>query len=140
MPAVCYEGPVGYGLSAVGRLTGFMRFLVDECTGPAVAAWLRRHDHDVFSVYEQARGLDDAQVIQMALDEGRILITNDKDFGEKVFRDRRPHRGVILLRLEDERATSKIAALSHLLRQYPERIQGAFVVVSEHRVKFAKPT
>ena len=117
-----------------------MRFLVDECTGPAVAAWLRRHDHDVFSVYEQARGLDDAQVIQMALDEGRILITNDKDFGEKVFRDRRPHRGVILLRLEDERAASKIAALSHLLRQYPERIQGAFVVVSEHRVKFAKPT
>ena len=81
-----------------------MRFLVDECTGPAVAAWLRRHDHEVFSVYEQARGLEDDQVIQMAVDEDRILVTNDKDIGAKVFRDRRPHRGVILLRLEDDRA------------------------------------
>src|SRR5579872_1322935 len=27
-----------------------MRFLVDECTGPAVAAWLRTEGHDVFSV------------------------------------------------------------------------------------------
>lgn len=35
-----------------------MRFLVDECTGPAVAHWLREHGHDVFSVYEEARGID----------------------------------------------------------------------------------
>jgi hypothetical protein len=33
-----------------------MRFLVDECTGPAVASWLRQQNHEVFSVYEQARG------------------------------------------------------------------------------------
>ncbi len=72
-----------------------MRFLVDECTGPAVAAWFRRQDHDVFSVYEQARGLSDDGIIQMALDQNRILITNDKDFGAKVFRDGRLHRGVV---------------------------------------------
>jgi hypothetical protein len=34
-----------------------MRFLVDECTGPSVARWLREQGYDVFSVYEQARGL-----------------------------------------------------------------------------------
>ena len=33
-----------------------MRFLVDECTGPAVARWLRQQGYEVFSVYEQARG------------------------------------------------------------------------------------
>ena len=32
-----------------------MRFLVDECTGPAVARWLRDQSHQVFSVYEEAR-------------------------------------------------------------------------------------
>ena len=36
-----------------------MRFLVDECTGPAVAAWLSDHSHEVFSVFEEARGMDD---------------------------------------------------------------------------------
>ena len=35
-----------------------MRFLVDECIGPAVAEWLRRLKHEVFSVYDEARGLD----------------------------------------------------------------------------------
>lgn len=59
-----------------------MRFLVDECTGPAVARWLRALKHDLFSVYEEARGIDDDDVIQKAFAENRILITNDKDFGE----------------------------------------------------------
>jgi len=47
-----------------------MRFLVDECTGPALAQWLREHGHDVFSVYDEARGMDDPDVVQKAnLDE-----------------------------------------------------------------------
>lgn len=82
--------------------------------------------------------MSDDHVIQMALDQNRILITNDKDFGAKVFRDGRLHRGVVLLRLEDERAASKIAVLSNLLRQYPERVEDSFVVVSERRVRFAR--
>ena len=35
-----------------------MRFLVDECTGLAVAHWLRAQKHEVFSVYEEARGME----------------------------------------------------------------------------------
>ena len=31
-----------------------MRFLVDECTGPTVAKWLRGKSHEVFSVYDEA--------------------------------------------------------------------------------------
>jgi len=115
-----------------------MRFLVDECTGPAVAKWLRQHNHDVVSVYEQAQGSLDDTVIRSAADGDRILITNDKDFGEKVYRDRRSHRGVILLCLEDERPASKIAVLSRFLELYGERVQGSFVVVSDRRVRFAR--
>lgn len=70
-----------------------MRFLVDECTGPAVARWLREQKHEVFSVYDEARGIDDDAVIAKAFAENWILITNDKDFGEKVHRERRPHKG-----------------------------------------------
>jgi predicted nuclease of predicted toxin-antitoxin system len=115
-----------------------MRFLVDECTGPAVARWLRQQNHDVFSVYEQARGMEDDQIIHKAFDENWILITNDKDFGEKVYRERHPHRGIVLLRLEDERTASKIDALQSLLKDYAERIPGSFVVVTETRVRFAR--
>jgi predicted nuclease of predicted toxin-antitoxin system len=115
-----------------------MRLLVDECTGPAVARWLRAQQHEVFSVYEQARGMDDDDIIRKAFDENWILITNDKDFGEKVYRDRRPHRGVILLRLDDERAASKIDTLQQLLRDYADRLADHFVVVTETTVRFAR--
>ena len=115
-----------------------MRFLVDECTGPKVAKWLRGEGYNVFSVYEQARGMDDDEIIVKAFDENWILITNDKDFGEKVYREHRSHRGVIFLRLKDETATNKIETLCRLLKAYAERLPDCFVVVSETRVRFAK--
>jgi predicted nuclease of predicted toxin-antitoxin system len=116
-----------------------MRFLVDECTGPAVARWLREQGYDVVSVYDQARASPDDAVIQMASDETRILITNDKHFGENVYRDRRSHCGVVLLRLEDERPSSKIEVMSRLLDLYADKLEGAFIVVSEQRIKIGKP-
>ncbi|MGQ9628189.1 MAG: DUF5615 family PIN-like protein [Anaerolineae bacterium] len=115
-----------------------MRFLVDECTGPAVARWLHEQKHEVFSVYEEARGIDDDDVIAKAFAENWILITNDKDFGEKVYRERRPHKGVVLLRLEDERAVNKIAVLRRLLEGYAGQLANQFVVVTERQVRFAR--
>jgi predicted nuclease of predicted toxin-antitoxin system len=103
-----------------------MRFLVDECTGPIVAEWLRGQGHEVFSVYEQARGLDDDAIVWKAFTEKWILITNDKDFGEKIYRGGHPHRGVILLRLDDERAVVKIQVLGRLLRSYGDRLADQF--------------
>jgi hypothetical protein len=50
------------------------------------------------------------------------VITNDKDFGEKVYRERRLHKGTVLLRLEDKRAAKKIAALQRLLECYAEQL------------------
>ena len=88
-----------------------MKFLVDECTGPVVAKWLKNLHHDVFSVYDEARGLDDESIINKANEENYILITNDKDFGELIFRLKKLHKGVILLRLEDERTANKIVSI-----------------------------
>lgn len=115
-----------------------MRFLVDECTGPKVADWLRGHGHEIFSVYDEARGMDDGDIIRKADAESWILITNDKDFGEKVYRERRPHRGVIFMRLEDERAANKIEVLRRLLESYADKLTDRFVVVTETRVRFAR--
>jgi predicted nuclease of predicted toxin-antitoxin system len=60
-----------------------MRFIVDECAGPTLALWLQQRGHDVFSVFDQARGSTDDQVLQIALRDERILITVDKDFVRK---------------------------------------------------------
>jgi predicted nuclease of predicted toxin-antitoxin system len=82
--------------------------------------------------------MSDEDVIQMAFRENRILITNDKDFGEKVYRERRPHKGVVLLRLDDERAVVKKEVLKWLLDSFPESLAGQFIVVTEKSVRFAR--
>jgi predicted nuclease of predicted toxin-antitoxin system len=115
-----------------------MRFLVDESTGPGVAHWLREQNHEVFSVYEEGRGLEDEAIIKKAFEEDWILITNDKDFGEKVYRERYPHHGVILLRLEDERKSSKISILEKVISDYADQLSGQFLVVTEERVRIAR--
>jgi len=63
------------------------------------------------------------------------LVTNDKDFGELIFRMRRPHKGVILLRLEDERSKNKIAVLQHLLESYSDKLVNNFIIVTEKTVR-----
>ena len=66
------------------------------------------------------------------------MITNDKGFGEKIYREGHPHKGVILLRLEDERPPIAIDALRRLLEGYAARLPRRFVVVTEKRVRFAR--
>ncbi len=115
-----------------------MRFLIDECTGPVVARWLRDRSHEVFSVYDESPGTTDNDILTKAFSENRILVTNDKDFGEMVYREKRPHHGVIFLRLQDERPKSKIDAIEKLLTGYQDQLKDAFVVVTESQVRFGQ--
>jgi len=82
--------------------------------------------------------MEDNAVIRMASVEKRILVTTDKDFGEQVYRQHKPHHGVILLRLDDERAKTKINVLKQLLESYADQIAGRFIVVTEKSIRFAK--
>ena len=115
-----------------------MRFIVDECTGPDVANWLKTQGYEVFSVYDEARGIDDDSLIKKACEDNWILITNDKDFGVNIFRELKSHNGIILLRLKDERAGNKISILHRLLEKYSEILPHRFIVVSETQVRFAR--
>ena len=115
-----------------------MRFVVNECTGPYVARWLIAQGYEVFSIFEQARGMEDEVIIEKLNNENWKLITNDKDFGEKIFRDRKPHKGIILLRLEDERPDNKIAVLKRLISNHSELIKDNFTVASERRIRIVE--
>lgn len=117
-----------------------MRFVVDECTGPAVARWLRNQGYETVSVFDDIRGANDDEVLENALAAEAILITNDKDFGEKIFRERKVHHGVILLRLADERTSVKIDVLMRLFANRLSALPGNFTVVSESSVRIVRLT
>ncbi|MEL7357331.1 MAG: DUF5615 family PIN-like protein [Cyanobacteria bacterium J06634_6] len=115
-----------------------MKFLVDECTGPAVARWLSSEGYEVYSVYDKSKGISDDKILTKAYEEGWILVTNDKDFGTMVYRENRPHCGIIFLRLNNQRAKNKISVIDRLLTDYSNQLPNAFVVVTETLVRFTK--
>lgn len=112
-----------------------MKFLTDENIGLEVVAFLRKNGHDVRSVTEISPGVSDLIVLTKALDEHRVLITSDTDFGELVYRAGQQHTGIILLRLSDERNTNKIRVLQELLIRYTDKLTGSFTVVTETTVR-----
>ena len=112
-----------------------MRFLLDQSALRRLAAFLRSQGHDVTVIAQDyPHGLPDAEVLAIARREGRILITNDRDFGELVFRQRRPHAGVILFRLTRSDLPSKIARLAEVLAAYGDQLDH-FLVVTDQRIR-----
>jgi predicted nuclease of predicted toxin-antitoxin system len=67
-----------------------VNFLADECCDAFLVTGLRSDGHDVLYIKEIAPGSDDNVVLQMAAKQQRILLTEDKDFGELVVRLRLP--------------------------------------------------
>lgn len=115
-----------------------MKFLVDESVEYRLVLHLRSLSYDTYSVAEQSPSLDDKSILEFAYSHGRILITNDKDFGELIYRLKLPHRGVIFFRLKNEDSRSKIKTLELLLNNYKDKLKDRFVVVTETKVRFRK--
>ena len=62
-----------------------MRFLADESCDFSVVRALRAAGYDVAAVTEISQRADDAAVMRLAISDNRILLTEDKDFGQLVF-------------------------------------------------------
>ena len=119
-----------------------MRFLLDQSAEARIAAFLAAHGHDATRVgRDYPPGIPDEQVLAIARREQRVLITNDKDFGELVHRSRLPHAGVILFRFPlDATAQQKIAALERLLVTHGTQLDRFLVVTPRGvRVGLAQP-
>ena len=112
-----------------------MRFLLDESADYPLAIYLRHLGHDVTSiVHDYVRGRRDEDVLDIAQREQRIVIANDRDFGELVFRQRLAHTGVIHFRLGKEDIPTKIGWLEHVLNEYDDQLD-QFLVVTDRGVR-----
>ena len=113
-----------------------MNLLADECCDALVVDGLRSDGHDVLYVKEIARGTDDDTVLQTAAGQQRVLLTEDKDFGEPVVRLKLPAYGIVLLRMNPADSAAKLARLRHLLQHHAQRLAGSFVVLNDKKARF----
>ncbi len=114
-----------------------MNFTADEsCAGPVIRA-LRDAGHDVVAIAEVARGATDEQVLERALNENRVLITEDRDFGELVYARGRSSPGVILVRFHSRARQAKPATVVEAVAKLSSRLRDAFTVVEPGRVRIS---
>lgn len=118
-------------LQEIGKI---MRFLVDESTGKRLAKLLENRGHDVVFVGDVAPSASDEEVLEKAEKENRILITDDKDFGELVFRMERPTKGVILLRTSTIFPRKRFEVLQNLFETVDE-LKNKFIVLKEDSMR-----
>ena len=80
-----------------------MKFLVDVCVGQYIEQQIKNRltDFDFSFVRDTDARMADVNILSFANEEKRVVITSDKDFGELVYRERLPHKGVLLLRYEE---------------------------------------
>ena len=113
-----------------------MKFLIDENVGNSVVRYLENKGHDVIVASKEGfSGREDAFLLGYAFKEDRIIITNDKDFGFLVFRQKIPSQGVILFRFIQELPSLKVKALEAILSLKPERILNHFIIASEGKIR-----
>jgi hypothetical protein len=114
-----------------------MRWLADECVDAGLVDQLREAGHDVSYIAETASGASDATVLNRANAEDRLLLTEDKDFGDLVFRSRRDVPGVVLLRLRLNPGgkSTKWPRLAAAISRFGAGIHGRYVVVETHRIR-----
>ena len=114
-----------------------MNFVADEsCAGPVIRA-LREAGHDVTAIAEVAKGATDEQVLERALNEKRVLITEDRDFGELVYARSQSSAGVILVRFHSRARRAKPATVVEAVTKLGPRLCGAFTVVEAGRVRIS---
>lgn len=112
-----------------------MKFLLDVCAESVpLRKALESLGHDVFSAREQCPRATDESLLALAMEEERILITEDKDFGELVFLRGLPHPGIV--RLCGMTPMERTEVVQTLIEHHGDALrEGAMIVVTENRVR-----
>jgi predicted nuclease of predicted toxin-antitoxin system len=115
-----------------------MRFLADEGVDAAIVVAMRDDGHDVRWMAEELEGAKDPVILDAAAKDARILLTEDKDFGELVYRQRLHHRGVVLVRVDGISNVRKGRVVARAIREHEAELAGAFTVIQHATIRIRR--
>jgi len=110
-------------------------FLADESCDFGVVRGLRSAGSDVEATVENMPGADDEVVLSAAASENRVLLTEDKDFGEWVFAHKAAAAGVVLIRYPSSIRTTIAQTMVELVSQSGDELFGKFTVLEPGRAR-----
>lgn len=107
-----------------------MKFVADVNISQSVIKFLRRAGHNVIDIKRLNPLIGDKEIINLALEEKRIVLTHDKDF---LVLTQYPkfHAAIILIKLEKQNAKHFRERLKDLLKEQPENILNNSLTILE---------
>lgn len=91
--------------------------------------------YDVKTIRAIDPKMPDHTILRLAVDESRIVVTMDKDFGEMVYREGQAHAGVLLLRLEEATSEEKVLVVAQIVQDHGDKLEGRFSVYQSGRLR-----
>ena len=115
-----------------------MKVLLDACVWGGAVRELQEAGHDVVWCGDWPNDPGDREILDQARQEGRVLVTLDKDFGELAVVRRVRHAGIV--RLVNLRATQHGRVCLSILDQHGDDLErGALITVEPGRVRLRPP-
>jgi predicted nuclease of predicted toxin-antitoxin system len=108
-----------------------MKFLVDTNLGRKFTTLLQRFGYDAVFAKDLLPIFKDEEILAWAKNDDRMVITNDKDFGELIFRFGFLSSGVILIRSEKTGSDERF----ELVKGHLSKAKGKFIVVSKGKIR-----
>ena len=112
-----------------------LKFVLDVGVGNKVWQYLTANGYDAKLITTINPSMSDSDILFIAENESRMVITMDKDFGELVYHSGKVHKGVLLLRLEDAMGEEKAAVMQFILDNFKDEIEGKFCVFKNGRFR-----
>jgi predicted nuclease of predicted toxin-antitoxin system len=112
-----------------------VEFLADESCDFAVVRALRANGHEVIAIAEISPRISDEEVLALARVAKRVLITEDKDFGELVYAGKQHTYGVVLLRFPADARVSMAQSTVHAVTTLGDKLNQRFSVIEPGRIR-----
>jgi predicted nuclease of predicted toxin-antitoxin system len=109
--------------------------LADENTHIEFIHALRKIPLDVLSMKESKRGIQDEEVIKLAKAGSRIILTEDKDFGEWVFAHKIKGLSVIFLRYHFSETSQMVKIVSEMLMSGTGKFHNKFTTITTRKIR-----
>ena len=112
-----------------------LKFVLDVGVGNKVGQHLTHQGYDALLISTINPSMSDSEILAIAENENRMVITMDKDFGELVYHSEKAHAGVLLLRLEDATGEEKVEVMRFIIDNFKDILEHKFCVFKNGRLR-----
>ncbi|HET8861378.1 DUF5615 family PIN-like protein [Marivirga sp.] len=116
-----------------------MKYLANENVPFSSITYLKSKSYDIKAIGVDDPSITDDQVMQIAIDENRTIITYDSDYGELIFKHGyKPQAGVIFIRIQLTEPLETAKILEELLTKQTISFEHTLTVIDSNTIRQKK--